>query len=227
MLNLTFITGAGISHESGLPLFNGTTNKTKNSSLHAFSTEDLSECRKRVLSHYSERLKHVNKTLPSDAHQLIKALEEHYKVSVITQNIDDLHEKAGSADVIHMHGRLTSQRTDANCCHRDCSEQHIDTSKTCPHGSLWRYDVVLYDESIQQYETARRVLAITDILMIVGCSMQTNTAELLQSQVHDLCPIYFINPFPQKIPKRVCLVKQPAYQGIWTALNDFCSRDRS
>lgn len=148
-------------------------------------------------------------------------------MKVITQNIDDLHEKGGAKEVIHMHSRLTSQRTDANCCHRHYSQQDIGATQTCKHGYDWRYDVVLYDEPIQQFEEARRALVITDILMVVGCSMQTNTAELLMRQAHDFCPTYFINPFPYTIPKRVYLVKQPAYQGIWTALNDFCSRDRS
>lgn len=134
---------------------------------------------------------------------------------------DYLARHSPSVKQMEMHGQLTSQRMDANCGHRYYSEQHIGTCETCPNDQYWRYDLELYCDSIPQYETSRRTLLNTNILMVVGFSMQTNTAELLQNKVNDLSPIYFINPRSSH-NSEACLVSQATnYQGTCLALNDF------
>lgn len=218
---MTFFTGAGISQASGLPLFTVPDGKRNTSIKQRFSAQDIHRARPLLLNHYNQRTREMANASPSDAHYLITSLMEYYRVQVVTQNIDDLHERSGLHEVLHLHGQLTWHRTDDNCCHKINTTADIISNARCPHGSRWRHDIVLYDEPVQRYHDARRIFATTDILIVVGCSLQTSTAQHLVEQVHERCPIYFINPFPQFVPQRAQLIKQPAYQGIWTALNDF------
>lgn len=217
MLNLTFLTGAGISLESGLPLYTHPCDTSV--SRQGYSKNDFRDKRGKLIEYYNSLSQKVSKVLPSDAHQLISALEAHYHVNVITQNIDNLHERAGSRRVIHLHGQLDNQRTELECCHSRFTHECIDSDSQCEHGSHWRHDIVLYGEPIKQYTNARRILALTDVLVVIGCSMRTNTVNKLIGQVHSACPTYFINPYPSYVPERTIPIKMRAYQGLWFFLS--------
>lgn len=225
MLNLTFLTGAGISLESGFPLY--TRPAYAGESRQGYTKQDLSEKRGKLLEYYNALSQKVSKALPSDAHYLISALEAHYHVNVITQNIDNLHERAGSTRVLHLHGQIDNQLTELGCCHSRLTHECIDNQSKCEHGSHWRHDIVLYGEPIKQYTIARRILALTDVLVVIGCSMRTNTVNTLIEQVHAACPIYFINPCPALIPNRSILIRMPAYQGLWLFLNHLTNENNT
>lgn len=218
MLNLTFITGAGISHAAGLPLYTSSESSQQEKILSGFSAQDLVTNRTEVIYYYNERAKAISLAEATDAHHLITSLNAFYNIHVITQNIDNLHELAKTENVIHIHGHIGEQLTDAKCCQREITYAPILADEHCKHGSKWRHGIVLYGEPVQQFDLARRILAITDVLIVIGCSMQTNSAMNLVKQVHEYCPVYFINPAPENAPKGAIVITQEAYSGIWTAL---------
>lgn len=220
MLNLTFRTGAGISLESGLPLYTNPAETKVHESRFGYKLQDMQDNRERPIEYYNLIANKVSHATPSDAHCFIASLEAHYNVSVITQNIDDLHERAGSNKVVHLHGQINYQHTEQHCCRREKTYERIAYNNKCKHGSRWRHSIVLYDDPVQGVKAARRICALTDVLIVIGCSMQTNTANLLVKQVHEACPVYFVNPHPSVIPERSKEIKAPAYQGIWTVLSE-------
>lgn len=222
-LNLTFLTGAGISVDAGLPLYSkGLTAEREDIA----TGMNLDDCPEDIFKYYEERRLHVQKSEPTDAHYLITLLQDFYHVKVITQNIDDLHEKAGTTDVIHVHGKIGQFRTINKCCKQHEGVITINSKDVCRHSSAWRHDIVLYGEPVKYTEEARRVMALTDVLVVVGCSMFTNTGRMLIKQVHEYCPVYFVNPTPHYIPKGSRLIQEPAYRGIWTAVSHVCNLHR-
>lgn len=222
-LNMVFITGAGISRSSGLPIYTSGKEASAQTTIAGLGSDD---CPITVFECLNARLLQVQQATPSDAHYLIAELQNYYNVQVITQNIDDLHERAGVQSVIHVHGRVGKYRTAAHCCHIGGNEVVMAAGKKCEHGSHWRHDVVLYGEPLHFFEEARRSLSLADILIVVGCSMLTNTGRNLVKLVGEYCPVYFINPYPHIVPDGVNVIQQPAYSGIWTALNDICSAEK-
>ena len=221
-LNMVFITGAGISHSSGLPLYTYAEVTSAQPEVVGLGRDD---CPSTVFECLNARLKQVQQATPSDAHYLIAELQNYYNVQVITQNVDDLHERAGANNVTHVHGRLGTYRTTGKCCYLEGDKVAMRAGKKCEHGSYWRHDVILYGEPVERFEEARRFLALADILIVVGCSMLTNTGPNLVKLVGEYCPVYFINPHPHIIPDGVNVIRQTAYAGIWTALSDICSAE--
>lgn len=170
---IVVFTGAGVSAESGIPTFRdakGLWNK--------YSVEEVASLSawknnpELVLDFYNERRRVAHNAIPNKAHLAIAALEEKYEVVVVTQNVDDLHEQAGSSNVIHVHGQFSKARSteDENLFY-DYSGKDIMIGDFCEKGSQLRPHVVWFGEAIQNYDVSRDHLRSAGRVLVVGSSL--------------------------------------------------------
>lgn len=197
MKHLVILTGAGISAESGLKTFRDADGLWEGHDVMEVATpEGFKKNPELVLEFYNQRRRQLLSVQPNSAHYDLATLESKYKVSIITQNVDDLHERAGSSDVVHLHGELTKARNVIN--DTDCFEYKSDikVGDTCPNGHQLRPHIVWFGETVPMIEKAVELCETADILVIIGTSMQVYPAAGLMHQVPEGIPIYFIDPNP-------------------------------
>lgn len=196
--HIVFFTGAGISKESGLATFrddNGLWNNHKVdeiATLNAFETNP-----EKVLNFYNDLRNQLDSVVPNLAHNLIAQLEKKYKVSVVTQNVDDLHERAGSSNVMHLHGELRKCRSslDEGLIY-DCNED-IKLGDKAPDGSQLRPHVVWFGEVVTGIEKAISIVQSADLFVIIGTTMMVQpAASLLLTVPYDVQTVY-IDPNPE------------------------------
>lgn len=199
MTHIVILTGAGISAESGLKTF-----RDSDGLWEGYNVEDVAtpEAWQRdpvlVQQFYNERRKSVLEASPNAAHYALARLQQKYKVSIITQNIDDLHERAGSANVMHLHGIITRSQSSRNAKLTypiDGWELRMD--QKCELGSPLRPHVVWFGEMVPMIEPAARLCAQAGIFIIVGTSLAVYPASGLINYVPDEVPKYIVDP---KIP---------------------------
>lgn len=183
---LVVFTGAGISAESGIPTFRDSKGLWENFSIEEVATPiGWLKDQNKVLEFYNQRRRQLRTCEPNLAHQLIADLENHFDVIVVTQNIDDLHERAGSNKVIHLHGELLKARSVKNPeLVYECLDD-INPGDTAEDGSQLRPAVVWFGESVA-YDA--------DIFVIIGTSLQVYPAADLFSKTQKHCEIYVIDP---------------------------------
>lgn len=196
--NLVFFTGAGISQESGIPTFrdqNGIWNHVNNlkfACMESFNTDPAG-----LLDFYNRRRRLILSAIPSEAHKQIAGFERFFHVTVITQNIDDLHERAGSSEVIHLHGSVLQMRAHGFTTEKYFLpwQQEIKVGMRHPltHSQL-RPNVVLFGEKVQHLQLAKRALATADIVVIIGTSFTVEPAASLLLNIYPLAQIFNINP---------------------------------
>jgi NAD-dependent deacetylase len=175
--NLIVLTGAGISAESGLKTFRDSDGLWMGYDVYEVaSPQGWQKNPELVLDFYNQRRKEVAKALPNAAHKAIADLQTDYNVIVITQNIDDLHERAGSKNVIHLHGEIFKMRSekDENTFYEIRDEIH--SGEKAPDGSQLRPHVVWFGEQVPMIEKAAAILQKADIFMLVGTSLQVYPA---------------------------------------------------
>ena len=204
---LAVLTGAGISAESGIQTFRGGTGLWDNEPVEAVaSIEGWYDDPERVINFYNKRRAQLATVQPNRAHIILKELEEQFDVTVVTQNVDNLHERAGSSHIIHLHGELTKVRPVD--CYTDqdwYSERYVtdigyepihigDTGG--PHNRQLRPHIVWFGEQVPNLEMAVQAVSEADILLIVGTSMQVYPAASLYRYAPTSCPIYMIDPDP-------------------------------
>lgn len=200
-LNMVFFTGAGLSAESGISTFRGKGELWyKNNNIRYFQVSsletDLAEC----LVFHNRRRRTMLKAFPSQAHYLMAELQQRYHVRIITQNIDDLHERAGSNSIIHLHGSIQFlvPKGFRHSKYRLPWCNDINVGDRCPRtGSQLRPDVVLFGETIYGYRQTRRWLCEADIVVIVGTSLLVEPAHSLLGNINPVAKIYYINPESQ------------------------------
>ncbi len=152
---------------------------------------------------------------PNAAHFALASLEHDYKVSIVTQNVDDLHERAGSSDVIHLHGELLKSRSIVNDL--ECFEHKHDIrlGDTCPEGHQLRPHVVWFGEAVPMIDKAMEVCANADVLIIIGTSMQVYPAASLMHYVPEGTPTFFIDPKPAMESRgHLTVISETATKGI-------------
>jgi NAD-dependent deacetylase len=195
ILRIVFFTGAGISQESGLPTFRDTNGLWEGSTAEEVcSARAWEEAPARVLEFYNERRRAVHQASPNAAHKAITALEASYhQVNIVTQNVDDLHERAGSGHVLHLHGEIMKSRSvlDGTTLY-DCSGD-INSGDTGPMGGQMRPHIVFFGETIYNYSEARSVCRRADILVVVGTSLAVYPAVYLV-QGSSARTIYLVDP---------------------------------
>ncbi|NQX38526.1 NAD-dependent deacetylase [Pedobacter steynii] len=215
---LVVLTGAGISAESGLKTFRDTDGLWEGYNVYDVATpEAWKKNPDLVQDFYNERRKQVLAAQPNDAHRGLVELEKYYDVHIITQNIDDLHERAGSSNVIHLHGVITRSQSDLNPgLTYPIDGWEIKMGDRCELGSQLRAHVVWFGEAVPMIETASEICESADIFILVGSSLAVYPAAGLINFVPSQSPRYIIDP---KIPevrnrKQVVRIEKTATEGL-------------
>ena len=193
---LVVLTGAGISAESGLSTFRGEGGLWAGHPVtEVASPEGWAADPKLVLKFYNERRENNAKAKPNKAHTLLADLEEYFEVTIITQNVDDLHERGGSSKVIHLHGQLNKSRStkDPNLVY-DIEGTELNWGDTCELGSQLRPHIVWFGEMVPMMETAARIAMQADYFAVIGTSMLVYPAAGLIHYVPEESPKYIIDP---------------------------------
>ena len=194
---IVVLTGAGMSAESGIKTFRDAGGLWEGHSIEEVATpQGWSRNPELVLDFYNQRRKQLLEVEPNSAHLLLKSLEDTYDVNIITQNVDDLHERAGSKNVLHLHGELRKVRstTNENLIYDWDTDLHLgDVSK---NNSQLRPHIVWFGEAVPNLTLAEEITKSADILLIIGTSMQVYPAANLIYAVKPNTPIYFIDPKP-------------------------------
>ena len=218
MKNIVIFTGAGVSAESGIQTFRESDGLWEEYNVMDVATpEAWNRQAEIVLEFYNARRKQVIAAEPNLAHQLIAQLEASFHVSIITQNIDDLHERAGSTSVLHLHGEVRKARSsvDQNLLY-DVPNGVIQWGELCAHGSQLRPHVVWFGEPVPEMNRAEQITQTADILLVIGTSLNVYPAAGLISNTRPSCEIYVIDPGEPLIPNDIKLtwIKEKASVGM-------------
>lgn len=223
MKKIVVLTGAGMSAESGLKTFRDAGGLWENYPVEQVASHqgwlanpDL------VTQFYNERRRQLLTAQPNEGHRLVARLEEKYEVAVVTQNVDDLHERAGSTRVIHLHGELMKV-----CSSRDPDNPRFQQTLTAANcevkpgtkagdGSLLRPFIVFFGEAVPMIETAAELSEAADIYIIIGTSFNVYPAAGLVQYVRPGVPVYLIDPKPALSPGRrdVTVIAKGASEGM-------------
>ncbi len=223
MQKIVFLTGAGISVESGLGTFRGGGGLWDKHRIEDVCTVDAWHRNPTYVNDfYTERRKQLPTVAPNEAHLLVAALEQDYEVTVITQNVDDLHERAGSSHIIHLHGELLKLCSSFN--KEDASQwvtldyDHLDlpNGAMAADGSLLRPYIVWFGENVPLMDFAIQKVQEADIFVIVGTSLNVYPAAGLVDFIAADTPIYLIDPEADTLAKqrRVITIKEKASVGM-------------
>ncbi|MFD2697442.1 NAD-dependent deacylase [Mesonia sediminis] len=199
---LVVLSGAGISAESGIQTFRDANGLWENHDImQVASPEGWEENPDLVLSFYNQRRRQLKKVQPNAAHLALKDLEKFYEVCIITQNVDDLHERAGSTSVIHLHGELLKARSCVNENEVLYWPNDLNIGDFCSQGKQLRPHIVWFGEAVPKLELAISKVTQADIIMIVGTSMQVYPAAGLVDYAAPKTPIHVIDLNPHTKPK--------------------------
>lgn len=216
MQSLVVLTGAGISAESGIATFRDSNGLWCNHRVEDVATpEAWIKNKQLVLDFYNERRAGLQQAKPNDAHKILAELEKYFKVTIITQNVDDLHERAGSANIIHLHGELKKSRSEKNNqLIYDC-EGDIQLGDFAEDGAQLRPHIVWFGEEVPMIERAMEVAETADIFLIIGTSLQVYPAAGLMHYVSYHCSVYLIDPAePQTKFPRENFIQKGASEGM-------------
>ena len=225
MKKITVLTGAGVSAESGVSTFRDNDGLWENHKVEdVASIEGWYRNPSVVLDFYNARRAQLADVKPNAAHRAIAELEKEYKVTVVTQNVDNLHERAGSTRIIHLHGELTKVRPE-NCCNDsdgfseetvfDIGTDSIAISDLAPNGAQLRPHIVWFGEAVPKIEQAIDAVEAADILLIVGTSLQVYPAAGLYRFAKAGTPIYIIDPKDVAVRDgRLTHIKEVATKGM-------------
>ena len=196
MKKIVVFSGAGVSADSGLATFRDSDGLWANYRIEDVCTpEALANNRAQVIEFYNLRRKECLTKSPNAGHLAIAELEKHFEVEVVTQNVDNLHEQAGSTRVTHLHGELMKLRSDKNpnlIVPIKGWEQGLDDR--AEDGALLRPHIVFFGESVPMFDEATKIAATADILIVVGTSLAIYPAASLVRYVRGEVPIYLIDP---------------------------------
>ncbi|MBK9422059.1 MAG: NAD-dependent deacylase [Flavobacteriales bacterium] len=215
-MRIIFFTGAGISAESGLRTFRASDGLWEEHRIEDVATpEAFAKDPARVLRFYDERRAQVIEAVPNEAHLAIAELHQHASVAVITQNVDDLHERAGSKDVLHLHGEILKCRSTKDPrLVQPVKGISLKLGDQCPLGSQLRPHIVWFGEEVPQLQEAARLIAGADLLVIVGTSLQVWPAAGLAHEAPAHAKIVLIDPGDMPAIARVIHWKENATTGV-------------
>ena len=215
---IVVLTGAGISAESGIPTFRDANGLWEGHDvMEVASPQGWTNNPELVLDFYNQRRKAAMQVAPNAGHQALVELEKQYEVIIITQNVDNLHEKAGSGKVIHLHGELFQSRStlDETLVY-DMDGWELKLGDLCEKGGQLRPNIVWFGEMVPMMEVAQREAAQADIFMVIGTSLQVYPAAGLMYEVPPGTPIYIIDPsLPDFYPQpNITALAEPATLGV-------------
>lgn len=223
--NIAVLTGAGVSAESGLGTYRDNGGLWDSyDPMEVASIEGWYRNRKLVLDFYNMQRAKLAQVRPNEAHRLIASLEDRFKVDVITQNVDNLHERAGSTHVVHLHGEATKIRpentfNDADGFSEryvvDCGYSEVNLGDLAPNGSQYRPHIVFFGEAVPKMERAIGIVEKADIVLIVGTSLQVYPAAGLYRYASWETPIWIIDPAEVSLrDPRITHIRKVATEGM-------------
>ena len=214
--HIVVLTGAGISAESGLSTFRDNGGLWEEHSVYDVATPEAFERnRELVLRFYNDRRRQLESAKPNHAHRLLAELESRYRVTIVTQNVDDLHERGGSSQVIHLHGELTKARSSLHPeLVYDIGYRDIQLGETCDRGAQLRPHIVWFGEEVPMLEAAADVVRTADHLLIVGTSLQVYPAAGLVYEVDRHVPITVVDPGAPASVSRARFIRKGACDGV-------------
>ncbi len=215
--NIVILTGAGISQESGIPTFRDSNGLWENHDImEVASPEGWERNPELVLKFYNLRRKQLKDVQPNEAHKAITKLQEHFPVQVITQNVDDLHERAGNKNVLHLHGELYKVRSEKNpdLIYEWHDDLHI--GDLAEDGAQLRPHIVWFGEPVPMITKAAELTANADIFIIVGTSMLVYPAAGLVGYLRSDVQVYYIDPNAKEIniPNPLTVIREKAGTGL-------------
>ncbi|WP_437395095.1 SIR2 family NAD-dependent protein deacylase [Flagellimonas lutimaris] len=194
---IVVLTGAGMSAESGLKTFRDENGLWEGHDvMQVASPQGFARNPELVLEFYNQRRRQLLEVTPNKGHLALARLEQHFDVSVVTQNVDNLHEQAGSSHVVHLHGELFKVRSTVNENHVLEWKKDLILGDVDENGHQLRPHIVWFGEMVPMLETAAQITQQAGILIIVGTSMQVYPAASLIHYAPKQAPIYFIDPRP-------------------------------
>jgi NAD-dependent deacetylase len=218
MKKLVILTGAGMSSESGIKTFRDSGGLWEEYDVSEVATPGAwTKNRDLVLRFYNERRRQLELSKPNAGHLGLAKLEKYFDVQIITQNIDDLHERAGSSKVLHLHGELTKARSTADpSLIYDIGYKDIKPGDNCQKGSQLRPHIVWFGEAVPMMEEAADLTANADIFVIVGSSLNVYPAAGLISYAPGKASLWLIDPKEVIIPvsRKVEVIQEKASRGI-------------
>lgn len=223
MKKIVVLTGAGISAESGLKTFRDADGLWEGHDVYEVaSPEGWYRNQSLVLDFYNQRRRQLLEVFPNEAHTALARLENFYDVSIITQNVDDLHERGGSTNVIHLHGELLKSRSSVDERLVYECKSDINVGDCCEKKSQLRPHIVWFGELVPMLEKAAQITAQADILFIIGTSMQVYPAANLINFANRSIPKYFIDPKPaihQNSFQNLTIIAEKATIGVPLVIN--------
>ncbi len=195
--HIVVLTGAGVSQESGINTFRDSDGLWEGHDVQEVATpQGFAKNPELVQEFYNQRRAQLKEVKPNKAHFALVALEEKYDVSIITQNVDDLHERAGSSEVVHLHGQLRKVRSTQ---YEDLIydwDKDLKMGDKCAKGYQLRPHIVWFGEAVPMLDTAVDIITQADMVIIIGTSMQVYPAASLVGFAPARTPIYYVDPNP-------------------------------
>ncbi len=222
-MNLVVLTGAGISAESGLQTFRDSKDGLWNGyDINEVATPEAWERNpKLVLDFYNWRRAEANQAQPNKAHIKLAEAEAKHHIHIITQNVDDLHERAGSTQVLHLHGQLNRMRSTHDPLLNYPIEGDIEIGQTADDGHQLRPDIVWFGEEVPMMEMAIAQVAEADALIVIGTSLVVYPAAGLVNYCSENAAIYILDKHIPPIRREVFALERKATEGIEELLAQF------
>ena len=222
---IAVLSGAGVSAESGLSTYRDNGGLwDKYDPMDVASDVAWKQNPGLVLEFYNRQREKLKAVRPNEAHRLLASLEDKYNVDIITQNVDNLHERAGSTRVLHLHGEVTKIRPENTCNEADafseqyvvdCGYERVVLGDLAPHGAQYRPHIVFFGEPVTKIEKAIDIFSAADIVLIVGTSLSVYPAAGLYRYASGRTPVYIIDPadVPARDP-RIVHIRKKATEGM-------------
>ena len=225
MKKVIVLTGAGISAESGISTFRDSDGLWEHYNVEDVAThEGYLRNPGLVLNFYNERRHQAYVAVPNEGHKQLVRLEEKYEVHIITQNIDILHEKAGSKNVLHLHGQLDKARSDRDPnLIIDWGDHDINLGDTSPDGAQLRPHIVWFGEAVPNIEPATELCEQADYFIVVGTSMNVYPAAGLINYVPNSTPCYLVDPKAVPISRPITIFQEKAGTGVKKVVDELLS----
>ncbi|HEN9576312.1 TPA: NAD-dependent deacetylase [Acinetobacter baumannii] len=232
MTKLVVFSGAGMSAESGISTFRDSNGLWENYDIQQVATPEAWERNPALVQRfYNERRKNILEAQPNEAHQYIAKLQNYYDVQVITQNIDDLHERAGSQNVLHLHGNIRLAKSSGPDAQYTTQFYEVNGWKLdleqdfCPDGYPLRPHVVWFGEAVPAYEEAIRLVQSADIFIVIGSTLSVYPVAALVHEIPHYTKAYYIDPQADhsRVPPQYKLLNMTATEGMHELFNQLTS----
>ena len=228
MKKLVILSGSGISQESGIPTFRGAGGLWNNYQVTELASPIAWERDpKLVLDFYNFRRKGVIVAEPNKAHLLLAELEKYYDVQIITQNVDDLHERAGSTNILHLHGEIRKARStvDENIV-VEIKGAELNIGDLCPKNSQLRPHIVWFGEDVPKIVEAVQIVKTADVFIVIGTGLQVYPAAGLVEYVNASAKKFLIDPSEDFAVKDFVHIKDTAVKGMEELLEELIHKPK-